>query len=93
LTEIWEIRSKKMQFGMSVVFRRISERFIGRGFRTANNDRRAAECGELAALATNPTDQEFYLEREHDWLTLARSYELSESVGSLLQELASRKRS
>jgi hypothetical protein len=55
--------------------------------------RRAAECKELAALATNPSDQEFYLEREQAWLKLMRSYELSERVGLLVQELTRRKRS
>ena len=46
--------------------------------------RRAAECNELALLSTDPSDQQFYLEREQAWLTLARSYELSESVGDLI---------
>jgi len=53
---------------------------------------RAAECGELAALSSNERDREFYLEREAAWLTLARSYELSEKIGDMVQELAKTKR-
>lgn len=54
--------------------------------------RRAEECGELAALSRNESDREFYLQREADWLKLARSYELSESIGDLVKELAKRSR-
>src|SRR5262245_25194677 len=49
--------------------------------------RRAVECSELAALSTSPSDRQFYLEREAAWLTMARSYVLSERVGEMLQEL------
>ena len=49
--------------------------------------RRAVECGELAALSISPSDRQFYLEREAAWLTMARSYVLSERVGEMLQEL------
>jgi len=59
----------------------------------ADCHRRAAECGELAALSTNERDREFYLEREQAWLTLARSYELSEKIGDIVLELVRRKRS
>jgi len=55
--------------------------------------RRAAECGKLAALSSNESDHEFYLTREQAWLKLACSYELSERIGDLVQELARWKRS
>ena len=46
--------------------------------------RRAAECRELAER--RESEREFYLEREHAWLTLARSFEFSERVGQVLNE-------
>ena len=55
--------------------------------------RRAGECRELAALATNPTDKTFHTEREQGWLRLARSYELSERVGLVVNEIYRRGRS
>jgi len=55
--------------------------------------RRAGECRELAALATNPIDKTFHTERELGWLRLARSYELSERAGLVVNELYRRGRS
>jgi 7-keto-8-aminopelargonate synthetase-like enzyme len=49
--------------------------------------RRAAESHELARLATNETDREFYLARENDWLVLARSYALQQRVDLAIQEV------
>src|SRR5689334_16232270 len=42
--------------------------------------RRAAECQELARLATNERDREFYLARENDWLAVARSHQFAERM-------------
>jgi hypothetical protein len=46
--------------------------------------RRAAECKERAELSGDAGYKEFYGEREQAWLTLARSYELSERIGLVL---------
>ena len=48
--------------------------------------RRAAECNELAEACVDLTDKNFYLDREQAWLTLARSFELSERIGRVLNE-------
>src|SRR5262245_40062320 len=48
--------------------------------------RRAAECKERAASCVDLADKAFYLDREEAWLTLARSFELSERIGRLLNE-------
>jgi len=48
--------------------------------------RRAAECKERAAECFDPADKAFYLDREEAWLTLARSFELSERMGRVLNE-------
>jgi hypothetical protein len=52
--------------------------------------RRAEECRELAELAIGESDRQFYIEREQAWLKLARSYELSERVGRVSNELQRR---
>jgi hypothetical protein len=52
--------------------------------------RRAGECRELAEISTSPSDKVLYLERERGWLLLARSYQLSDSAGSFVNELRSR---
>jgi hypothetical protein len=49
--------------------------------------RRAAECHELARLAINEKDREFYLARENDWLLLARSHQLAERTDRTSGEL------
>src|SRR5262245_58295199 len=54
--------------------------------------RRAAECKELAERSNSLEDRQLYLEREAGWLTLARRLQLSESVGSFLQELERKRR-
>jgi hypothetical protein len=51
--------------------------------------RRAAECRELAER--REAEREFHLEREHAWLTLARSFEFSERVGQALNETQQQK--
>jgi hypothetical protein len=48
---------------------------------------RATECRERADRSINPTDRRFYVEREHAWLTLARSYEVQERIGRMVNEL------
>ena len=48
---------------------------------------RAAECRERATRCVSPTDQEFYIEREQAWLTLARSYEFQERLERMVAEL------
>ena len=54
--------------------------------------RRAAECKELAERSNSLEDRQLYLEREAGWLVLARRLQLSESVGSFLQELERKRR-
>lgn len=49
--------------------------------------RRAAECQELARLATDERDRKFYLARENDWLVLARSHQLTERMDRTIEEL------
>ena len=49
--------------------------------------RRAAECKELAERSNGSEDRRLYLEREAGWLALARRLQLSDSVGTFLQEL------
>jgi hypothetical protein len=49
--------------------------------------RRAAECQELARLATNDTDRGFYLEREKDWLLLAQTHQLAEGFDLAIEEI------
>jgi hypothetical protein len=49
---------------------------------------RAAECREQAARCVSPTDRRFYFEREHAWLTLARSLEFQERLGQMVTELS-----
>ena len=51
--------------------------------------RRAAECRDLAERWE--TERESYLAREQAWLTLARSFELSERVGRVLNEMQSQR--
>jgi predicted RNA-binding Zn-ribbon protein involved in translation (DUF1610 family) len=53
---------------------------------------RANECRELAALSVSESDQQFYFEREQGWLKLAHSYELSERVARVINELERRGR-
>ena len=48
--------------------------------------RRAAECKERADIAADLADRTFYRDRESAWLTLARSFELSERIGRVLSE-------
>src|SRR6266568_3539575 len=48
---------------------------------------RATECGERAGRSVSPADRRFYVEREQAWLTLARSYELQERIGRMVNEL------
>jgi uncharacterized protein with PIN domain len=48
---------------------------------------RAGECRELAALTVSQADRDFRAQREQSWLTLARSYELSERVSRFSKEL------
>ena len=48
--------------------------------------RRAAECQELARLATNDKDREFYRDRENDWLVLARTHQFAERMGRAINE-------
>lgn len=52
--------------------------------------RRAAEAQELARLATNERDRQFYLQRENDWLVLARSHQLTERMDRAIGELGIR---
>lgn|SRR5262245_4805821 len=47
---------------------------------------RAAECRKLAERSEDLRDQQFYLEREQAWFSLARSYEFQERLGRMLQE-------
>jgi hypothetical protein len=54
--------------------------------------RRAAKCRKLAERSTDEKDRQFYLERESAWLALARRFELSNSVGTFLQELERKRR-
>jgi hypothetical protein len=49
--------------------------------------RRAGECRELVKLATSPSDKTLYIEREQNWLMLARSYELQERTALFAKEL------
>jgi hypothetical protein len=46
----------------------------------ADRYRRAAESQELAKLATNEKDRQFYLEREKDWLNLAQAYQFQQGL-------------
>jgi len=48
--------------------------------------RRAAECKERAEASADLSDRAFYRDRESAWLTLARSFELSERIGRVLNE-------
>jgi uncharacterized protein with PIN domain len=48
--------------------------------------RRAAECRERADTSADLADKAFYGDRESAWLTLARSFELSERIGRVLSE-------
>src|SRR5262245_45033807 len=48
---------------------------------------RAIECKERAACSVSPTDRRFYVEREQAWLTLARSFEMQERIGRMVNEL------
>jgi hypothetical protein len=54
--------------------------------------RRAAECKELAALAGSRIDRQSYLDREQAWLVLARSYESSERLGQMINEMERQQR-
>jgi hypothetical protein len=49
--------------------------------------KRAAESRELAAAASTESDRNFYTGREQAWLRLANSYELSERVTGVINEL------
>jgi len=53
----------------------------------ADCHRRAAECQELAKLATDAKDREFYLARERDWLLLAQSHQFAEGMGRAIDDL------
>ena len=53
---------------------------------------RAGECRELAELASSPSDQAFYAEREQGWLLLARSYDLQERSGLFARERLRRRK-
>jgi hypothetical protein len=48
--------------------------------------KRAAECKERVDGSADATYKEFYAEREQAWLKLARSFELSERIGLVLNE-------
>jgi hypothetical protein len=47
---------------------------------------RAAECQQLARLATSGRDREFYREREKGWVLLARTHRLVEGIGLTIEE-------
>ena len=47
---------------------------------------RAAECSERAATCSDPDTKDFYVQREKAWLALAQNHELSERIGSALDE-------
>ena len=49
--------------------------------------RRAAECQELAQLATTDRDRYFYLERERDWLLLAQTHQLADGIDMAIEEV------
>jgi len=49
--------------------------------------RRAAECHELAQLATNDADRGFYQEREKDWLLLAQTHQLVDGFDLAIEEI------
>lgn len=53
--------------------------------------RQAAECQQLAKLATDEKDREFYLAREEDWLLLARSHQFQERIGLAIGEIDNRR--
>jgi hypothetical protein len=53
---------------------------------------RADECRKLAALSQDESDRKFHTDREHAWLKLARSYELSERISRFSSELQKRSR-
>src|SRR5258705_2282122 len=49
--------------------------------------RRAAECHELAQLATNDADRGFYQQREKDWLLLAQTHQLVDGFDLAIEEI------
>lgn len=53
----------------------------------ANCYRRAAECQELARLATNDKDREFYLAREKEWLLFGGSHLFQERMDQAIEEV------
>ena len=53
----------------------------------ADCHRRANECVDKAARASNPEDQLFYLDMADRWLFLARSYEFTERSSAVSNEL------
>jgi hypothetical protein len=50
--------------------------------------RRAVECRKLAALTDNPGSKTLYAARELGWVLLARSYELCDRSGLVVDELS-----
>src|SRR5262249_37039981 len=48
--------------------------------------RRAEECKRLSKTATSPSAIEDYLNMEHRWLTLARSYEFAERLSRFTEQ-------
>jgi DNA-binding transcriptional LysR family regulator len=59
----------------------------GLGAQAADCYRRAAESRELADCALNPSDREFHLQQETAWLALARRFQLSETIGDMLNRV------
>jgi len=53
----------------------------------ADCHRRAAESAQSAKNAHNVSEREFYLDVERRWLYLANSYELTDRVTSVSNEL------
>jgi len=52
---------------------------------------RANKYARLAKTAATPDDREFYLNMELRWLFLARSYEVTDRLGSFTAELDRRR--
>jgi hypothetical protein len=54
--------------------------------------RRAEECKRLSKAALSPSAIEDYLNMEHRWLTLARSYEFAQTLSRFTASRQSRVR-
>jgi hypothetical protein len=59
----------------------------------ADCHRRAFECNENAKAATNAEDRQFYLDMERRWLFLARSYELTDRLTTMSDDIDRRRNS